>query len=262
MKRALFVLGALLVLGGGVWGWRAWALRPGRPAVIVNGRTLTAGELALRAETLFADARANEHLVVPPGREDEMRARYARDAARMWIVKEVLLAEANRRGLKASREDEQRQIKLSEDKLRRFRKMTLEEFFKKGPLPEDVKRRDFAEMTLVGKLTDKEVRDRIVVKPQEMEARLVEIQKLNLIATKAGEKPRYPEDRKVVIDILRAERFNQGFRRLFRTLYAQATVRAPMFPEMEKLEGVSPTRPEDEEPQPATKPKPAEKGAK
>ena len=49
----------------------------------------------------------------------------------------------------------------------------------------------------------------------------------------------------MAIDSLRAERFRQGFRQLFRTLYGKAQVKCPEYPEMEKLEGVSPTRAED-----------------
>ena len=53
--------------------------------------------------------------------------------------------------------------------------------------------------------------------------------------------------RKTAIDQLHAERYRRGFRALFRTLYKKADVRVPEFPEMERLDAVSPPRAEDEE---------------
>ena len=60
----------------------------------------------VKAQTLLDDARRVEHLVYAKGREREALDYYRREAAKMWIVKEVLLAEALARGYEASPADE------------------------------------------------------------------------------------------------------------------------------------------------------------
>ena len=102
--------------------------------------------------------------------------------------------------------------------------------------PDDKYSRDFREGVLVNKFTAKEVKDAIVVPPDEVEAHL---------AAHAPSGPR--PSRKAIQDRLRAERFRRGFRRLFRALYAKADVKSPDFPELETLEAVSPARPEDDD---------------
>ena len=54
-------------------------------------------------------------------------------------------------------------------------------------------------------------------------------------------------DRKTAITQMHAERFQRGFRQLFRTLYRKADVRVPEFPDLERVDAVSPPRPEDKE---------------
>ena len=239
---ALLLVGlAALAVGGGF----LWPRRPWRVAVMVNERTLTAGELDLRARTLYEDAKRNGGLVVSGDHAEEAQAYYRRRAAKAWIVKEVLLAEALTRGFTVSASDE----KESRDQIAarlRGRNLTPEQFFREGPLPEDLKRRDFREGVLVDKFTATEVRDRISITTKEITERQNELQRrVRQQAKTATEK--VVISRKKAIDSLRVERFRHGFRRLFRELYEKSDVKCPAFRDLETLNGVMPARPEDAE---------------
>jgi hypothetical protein len=242
MIRVLALVGfsALVVVCG-----LAWRARPWRVVASVNGHAVTAREIALRARTLLDDVKRVEKLVYPKEREREAIEHYRREATKKWIVKEVLLAEALARGYEVAQADEKEALVQMTAGLK-SRGLTPEQYFKEGPLPEELKRREFRESVLINKFTAKEVRDKIVVEGKEIEERFAQLQKLELTRTKPGAaQKRSRVSRKTAIDSLRAERFRQGFRTLFRKLYEKAQVKCPEYPEMEKLEGVSPARAED-----------------
>jgi len=214
------------------------------PVVRVNDRTLRRDQLEARARTLFEEAKKNEHLVVPAEREEEALGFYRKQAAKMWIVKETLLAAALADGVLASDED----VRIARDKAEaqlKTRGQTLDDYFKSGPIPEADKRADFLEGAVVDKYVAREVESRIEVKPAEIDAKIAEMQKLNVLTGKPGKPPRFKTDRKSVIDALRADRIREGFRQLFRAKFATVKVSCPEIPELETLEGVSPGRPED-----------------
>ena len=241
--HALAVLGLLALLFGGQWLWRN---RPWRMAIAVNGRTLSAGELDMRTRTLLDDARRVDHVKPSPDGEEALLRTYRRQAAQKWIVKEVLLSEALVRGYELAPEDTKAALAQVAARLR-GRNLTPDEFFREGPLPEAVKRRDFSEGVLINKFVAKEVRDVIVVPPEDVDARMAKICQEALLAAKPGEKARKPPSRRRVGDMLRAERFRRGCRQLIRGLFAKAEVKCPEFPELETLDGISPSRPEDKE---------------
>lgn len=256
MKKVLIHVLALvgfaaLVVGG----LKLWQVRPWRVIASVNGHTITSSELDLRARTLLDDVKRTEGLMVPKARESEALNHYRRQATQMWIVKEVLLAEALARHYEVTPEDEKESLVQMTARLK-SRRLTPEQFFKEGPLPEELKRSDFREGVLINKFTAKEVRDKINVTTQEIEEHFTQMQRVELLKTKPSEKSQSRVTRKMAIDSLRALRFRQGFRALFRDLYLKAQVKCPEYPEMETLEGVSPSRPQDKE-QPATQVKPA-----
>ena len=118
----------------------------------------------------------------------------------------------------------------------------LEDYFNDGPLPRDVKERDFREGVLAGKFLKMEVEDKIKVTGQEIKSRTDELMRINLMTTKPGEKPRYKTDHKSVIALIRSERYARGVRELYKSLYATAQVVSPEYPELEKVEGVIPEK--------------------
>jgi hypothetical protein len=254
MKKAILilVLAAIPVLLT-VAGINLWKKRPWRTAVSVNTRILSVAELDLRAQTLLEDAKRSEKLIITKENESQALEHYRLDAARKWILKEVLLAEALAQGIEATISDETEALARLAKDLKKHN-TTVEDFFRKGPLPKEIKERDFREILLVQKLATKEVTDKIVLKPKEIEERMAELKKLALAKTKPNEKPKLRWDRKYAIDLLRAERYNKSFRALFRKLYLKSTVKSPEYPILETLNGVSPPRPEDNE-QPAVKSK-------
>jgi hypothetical protein len=251
MKKAILILVLLAIpVLLTIAGIHLWKQRPWRTAVSVNSRVLTVAELELRAKTLLEDAKRSEKIIITEKNEAEALKHYRLDAARKWILKEVLLSEAVAQGMEATISDEKEALARLAKDLKKHN-TTVEDFFRKGPLPEDIKHRDFREIILIQKFTTKEVADKITLKTEEIEARMVELKKIALAKTKPNEKPKLRWDRKYAIDQLRAERYNKGFRTLFRKLYQKAIVKSPEYPILEKLDGVSPPRPEDNE-KPAT----------
>lgn len=253
LVHVLAVVGIAALVVGGV---KLWQVRPWRVIASVNGHAITASELELRAQTLLDDVKRTEHLMVPKTREKEALDHYRRQATQMWIVKEVLLAEALARHYEVTPADEKDSLVQMTARLK-SRNLTPEQFFKEGPIPEDLKRRDFKEGVLINKFTAKEVRDKINVTTQEIEDHFTQLKRVELMRTKPGTKVQSRVTRKMAIDSLRGQRFRSDFRKLFRDLYSKAQVKCPEYPEMETLEGVSPSRPEDRADAPVAPAKPA-----
>lgn len=246
MKKTMIRVFALVLFAAlVVAGYMAWRMRPWRVVASVNGHAVTAREITLRAQMLLDDAKRTEHLMYPKERESEALDHFRREATKKWIVKEVLLAEALARGYEVTQADEKESLMQMTAGLKSHN-LTPEQYFKNGPLPEELKRREFKEGVLINKFTTKEVSEKISIDPKEIEERLVQLQHIELARTKPGDTSKQPKiSRKMAIDSLRAERFRQGFRTLFRTLYEKAQVTCPEYPELGRLEGVSPSRPED-----------------
>ena len=81
LVRVVVLVALAAVVVGGVW---AWTRRPWRVAATVNGVTLTARELDLRAEALGGDRR---------------------ETVRTWLAKQVLLDEAVQRNVSVAEAD-------------------------------------------------------------------------------------------------------------------------------------------------------------
>ena len=232
----LALIGAIALVVGGVILWRN---RPGRMAVSVNGRILTDRELTWRAQTLIDDAKRVENLLIPEKEMPEALRHYRRQAAKMWIVKEVLLAAAVESGVKATAEDEKQSLSKMEKQLK-SRHLTPEQFFKEGPIPEEAKRADFREAVLIGKFTRKEIEGKLDLGNQEIIDRIKELREIKAKADKAGRVSPFKADRKTAIEMLRQEKYNIAFRDLFRTQYGKMAVECPAFPDLESVDGVSP----------------------
>ena len=219
--------GAPLPLYAGMWGWE-----PMRVVAGADGSILTSAELDLRARNMLDDVRRMGRNV-PKEREREALAGFRRDAVKQWFLKQVLCDEAVRQGFTVTPPDEKEEMAKVVASLKRH-KLTVEQFFKDGPLPESVKRADFRAAILAGKLARREVSDKINVTGREIEAEMSELRR-------KGEKA----DRKAVIGKLRGDRFKRGYRELFRSLFVKARVFCTEFPDLEKVDGVSPPVPEE-----------------
>ncbi len=206
----------------GMWGWD-----PMRVVVSVDSNMVTSAELDLRALTMLEDVRRMGH-TVPKEREPAALQSFRRDAIKQWILKQVLRAEAVRKGFSVTPADEKEELAKVVVPLKKHN-LTVSQFFEEGPLPESVKWADFRSSILVKKFTLRDIGNKISVTTPEIEAKMA----------KDG------LDRKTAIDNLRNERFLKGYRDLFRTLFVKARVSCPEFPDLEKVDGVSPPRPED-----------------
>ena len=238
IMSVLSIIGAVALAAGAFF---LWSNRPGRMAVSVNGRILTARELDWRAQTLIDDAKRVENLLIPEKQMKEAMRHYRRTAAKMWIVKEVLLAAAVESGVKVSSEDEKKSLAKVERQLK-SRNLTPEQFFKEGPIPEDTKRSDFKEAVLIGKYTKQEIEDKISVSTKDIDDRMKELREINAKIVKEGGKPRLKADRKTAIEMLRQEKYNIEFKKLFREKFSKVVVLCSIFPDLESVDGVSPQR--------------------
>ena len=232
MKKAisvfLMLVGLATVVAGAVY---LWGRRPWRVVVEVNGHVMTAGELHARGAGLLEDAKKVEHLVVPNNRKKQAEAQYYYEekAAKLWVLKVLMLDEALARKLKATPAEAQEAVKLMEKKLKP-RGMTVDDYFKRGPLPEEMLRREFEEGVLVTKLLKQEVEDKIVLSPDEITKHQEDLQRRAMQTKKI---PASRIDRKFAIDSLRSIRYLDGVKKFYETLRAKADVKAPEYPKVE-----------------------------
>ena len=244
MKKAisvfLMLVGLATIVAGAVY---LWGQRPWRVVVEVNGHVMTAGEPHARGAGMLEDAKKVEHLVVPNNRQKQAEAQYYYEekAAKLWVLKMLMLDEALARKLKATPAEAQEAVKLMEKRLKP-RGMTVDDYFKRGPLPEDVLRREFEEGVLVTKLLKQEVEDKIALTPDEITKHQAEMQR-RAMATKKVQPAKI--DRKVAIDSLRSIRYMEGVKKFYESLRAKADVKAPEYP---KVEAFTPSQ-EDAVPQ-------------
>lgn len=215
-----------------LWGWR-----PARVSVAAAGQVVTSAELDLRVLNTLDDLR-RRGLAPPKEREASILPMLRRHEAQTWIVKAVMRAEAARRGFLVTPDDEKEQMERKARALKPH-KLTVGQFFKEGVLPEALKWDDFRSEIRVGKFAAREVREKISVTTQEIEARMAELRKRAAEEAARGGKPTVRSDRKTAIDQLHSERYVRGFRDLFRSLFGSARVWSPEFPEMERVDGVS-----------------------
>ena len=234
MKKAisvfLMLLGLAAIVGGSfyLWGRRQW-----RVVVEVNGHTMTAGELRARGKGLLESAKRDEHLVVPNNRAKQAEARhyYEAEAARAWVFKVLMLDEALARKLQATPAEAQESVKQMEERLKP-RGMTVEDYFRRGPLPEEMLRREFEEAVLVAKLLKQEVESKISLTPDEITKQQEELQRMAMLTKKLSPKE---IDRKMTIDALRKARYMVGTKKFFESLRARADVKSPDYPEIESF---------------------------
>ena len=218
----------------GLWGWY-----PARVSVAAAGQVVTSAELDLRVRNAQDDFRRRG--LTPPAL-NVLR----RHEAQVWIFKAVMLAEALRQGMTVTPDDERKERARMSASLKPH-KLTVDQFFKEGVLPETLKMEDFRANIRVNKLLAREVDGKDNVSGEEIEARMAELRRRAEGEAARGLKPTTRYDRKTAINDLRMERHNKGCRAIFRSLYGSARVWAPEFPEMERLDGVSPPLPNGKE---------------
>ena len=176
-------------------------------------------------------------LAPPKEREALILPVLRRHEAQMWIVKAVMRAEAARRGFLVTPDDEKEEMARLPRSLKPHN-LAVGQFFKEGVLPEALKWDDFRSKIRVNKFTTREVREKISVTTQEIEARMAELRKRAAEEAARGGKTKIRSDRKTAIELLRHERYVKGFLALFRSLFGSARVWCPDYPELEQVDRI------------------------
>ena len=156
----------------------------------------------------------------------------------VWIYKVVMTAEALRRGVTVTPDDEKKE-RLKLGPWLESHKLTVEQFFKEGVVPESLKMEDYRSNIRVNKFLAREVGEKINLSNSEIDARMAELRRLAEDQAARGLKPAIRSDRKSAINDLRSERLDKGSDALFRSLFGSARVWSPEFPKKEHVNGVS-----------------------
>ena len=180
------VVVAVVLLAGAFLLWRQ---RPWRVAAAVNGRVLTAAALDLRARADLDDAKRLGRLAFPASKEAEALAHFRREHAKLWILKEVILSEAVARNTGVGADDEAQEYERLSKRLKEFG-LTLDDYLKGGPIPEEQKRQDVRETILMRNFTDGVILPKIKIETKDIDARFAEMQRKALVTTKPGEQPK------------------------------------------------------------------------
>jgi len=152
---------------------------PATPAVKVNGAVMTFGELDGLAAGYLKYAREREGLVFASNMLGQAQAFYRKKAAKTFIYKTVMLEEAARLKIQVSEQDRQEGLRQIAEILKR-QKGTVDDFFKKGPQPEAVMRREFNDSLLIQKLLRQSVQQAIKVPEAEIVAAMKSIAATNI----------------------------------------------------------------------------------
>lgn len=238
MKNIVRLLVLLVVFGAALAGlWVVYLkVDAAGAAVQVDGHVLTRAEMRDRAVMLLNDAKRNG-VFYKKDFEKEALKKCERDVASRWIFKELMLDAAVARGISVTPADAEEHLKQMEKELKN-RKMTMDEYFKQGPVSEEILRREFDEVVLVRKLLKQEVSDKITLDPKDIDKRLEELVKaaeeLNKKKLAEGKQPLKSPGRKYAIDVLRAERYREGVKALYQSLLKRAIVKSADYPDLAK----------------------------
>ena len=210
----------------GLWGWR-----PARVSAAAAGQVMMSAELDLRVRTQQDDQRRTGQTPMPVNvlRDHEVD---------VWIYKVVMSAEALRRGFKVTPDDEKKE-RLKLVPWLESHKLTVDQFFKEGTLPESLKQEDFRSNICVKKFLAREVDENINVSNSEIDVRMAELRRRAKDQAARGLKPTIRSDRKSAINDLRRERLDRRSDALFRSLFDSARVWSPEFPKKEQVDGVT-----------------------
>ena len=169
----LGVIGAAAVAAMTVVCWgeeKAAASVPADPkkvAVKVNDATLTYGELDADIDKLIAAQK------IPVAQLDRAKKYFRDQLAQQFLMKTLLLAEAEKKGVKLSDED----MKKREDELlkrasgRPNAPKTIDEMLEKHPFGKERGRKDLKESLLIQKLIEQEVTGKIKVDEKKVDER-------------------------------------------------------------------------------------------
>lgn len=122
---------------------------------------------------------------IPAEQIDAARTEFQNRAAYSFVMKTILMNQANKVGIKVEQKDKDEQLKKMEEALKQQKK-TVDQFFKESPLGEKAARAEFEEGVLIDKLINTEVINKIKVEDKEVNDKIAEIKKANADIEKAN----------------------------------------------------------------------------
>ena len=146
------------------------------PAVIVNGQTLTVGEIAADVEKIVA---ANKN--IPPDSIEQAKKMYGSQLAQTFIMKTLLMGEAKKQGITMTADE----LKAKQDEIMKQSAgmpnapKSFDDMLAQHPLGKERAKKEFADGMLIEKLLQKEVSSKVKVDDAKVEAQLANIKKFN-----------------------------------------------------------------------------------
>lgn len=168
------------------------------PAVIVNGKTLTVGEIAADVDKIVA---MNKQ--IPPDSVEQAKKMYGMQLAQTFVMKTLLMDEAKKKGLTMSADE----LKAKQDEIMKQSAnmpnapKTFDEMLAQHPLGKERAQKEFADGMLIEKLLQQEVSSKIKVDDAKVEKQLADIKARNdEMAKKAVEAEKTIKEIKAQLD--------------------------------------------------------------
>lgn len=140
---------------------------PDHVVAMVNGTSLTWGDMDKRAMGFLKDDVETNHLIVPSNRMDEAKEHFRRKSINAFVFKTVMMEEASKQGVTVNEKDRQDGLRSLAASLQ-SRHWTTNDFFAKGPMDEATMRREFEDGLVIDKLLKTKVRNQLKVSDQEI----------------------------------------------------------------------------------------------
>ena len=155
---------------------------PNEILVDVNGKTLTRGEANDQAEQRLPGLRGN----IPPTKRKALRARVLRMVVEQFVIRTLLLDEAERIELTVSEEDKTEAFDKIREQLPEGQ--TLEEIMRTSPMGEDKMREEVMIGLRINKLLSLNITNEFVVTDEELDTYIEENQERLQLPETAGAK--------------------------------------------------------------------------
>jgi len=172
----LSVLGVVALCGCGRENTPQSALKPVAPPVemppdyvvaMVNGTPLSWADMEKRAMGYLKDDVEVNHLIIPTNRMEEAKEHFRRRSIKAFVFKTVMMEEAAKEKIQLTEADRQEGLRSLAISLK-SRNWTTNDFFIKGPMGEEMMRREFEDGLVIDKLLKQKVRDLLRVTDQEI----------------------------------------------------------------------------------------------
>jgi peptidyl-prolyl cis-trans isomerase C len=142
-------------------------MAPDHVVAMVNGTPLTWADMEKRAMGYLKDDVEVNHLVIPTNRMEEAKEHFRRRSIKAFVFKTVMMEEAANQKIALVEADRQEGLRSLAVSLK-SRNWTTNDFFLKGPMGEEMMRREFEDGLVIDKLLKRNVREKLKVSDKEI----------------------------------------------------------------------------------------------